>query len=149
MSGGGPYLNGAVLCERVLQEVDGVISLIRIFDRWQIASVGTGPEPSEIPRSPAVFSLFVSFRSGSARGRETLLIRVERPDGTTRDMVTLPLLFEGEERGANAVVQLTVTFEMEGLYWFAIVLDGREVTRIPLRVLVLHQQAQPLQNRGL
>jgi hypothetical protein len=35
MDAGGPYLNAALLCEKVLQERDGVLSIIRIIDRAQ------------------------------------------------------------------------------------------------------------------
>ncbi len=33
---GGPYLAFAVICERVLTEADGTISLIRVVDRFTI-----------------------------------------------------------------------------------------------------------------
>jgi len=38
----GPYLQAALLCERVMQEKDGVLSVIRIIDR--VIHTAMGPE---------------------------------------------------------------------------------------------------------
>jgi len=35
-SSGGPYLSTALFCEKVLREAAGVLSAIRIFDRWTV-----------------------------------------------------------------------------------------------------------------
>jgi hypothetical protein len=47
----GPHVGIAVLCEKVLQEGDGVLSLIRVVDR--IIHSAVGPEaPDEMPPVP-------------------------------------------------------------------------------------------------
>lgn len=39
MDTGGPYVNAALICEKVLQETDGVLSVVRIIDRFTIVTV--------------------------------------------------------------------------------------------------------------
>jgi hypothetical protein len=48
----GPYVIAAAFCERALQERDGVLSLIRIIDKWTTAV--TGPAPIVPDRMPPV-----------------------------------------------------------------------------------------------
>ncbi len=63
---GGPFLQAAFICEKVLQEADGVVSAIRIIDRFFI---GPGPGQQAAAAMPAVVmshTLFVTFKSGSA-----------------------------------------------------------------------------------
>ena len=138
----GPYLAAAVLCERVLTEQDGVNSLIRIVDR--ITHTATGPEP---PLTLQPFSyplwLYISFKSGSARGVKDLIIRIQKPSGDSPPAQALPVNFEGEDdRGANLIVQLQLEIDVVGVWWFDISLDGVHVTKLPLRIIDMRQQAK-------
>src|SRR5205823_6422681 len=121
MNGTGPHLTAAALCEKVLQETDGIVSLIRIFDRLTVNAIGAGPQPLDLPRPTANLTFFVSFKAGSARGKSTVTLRAERPDGMMRDITSGPVLFEGEERGVNIILTLALQFELEGLYWFHVI----------------------------
>lgn len=47
---GGPYLKAALLCEKVLQEQDGVVTLVRIIDRF-VTQVPSGKEVKSVPVS--------------------------------------------------------------------------------------------------
>ena len=64
------------------------------------------------------FFLFLSFKSGSARGPYQLEIRVQEPSGESpQPFVTIQ--FEGEDdRGNDIVANMKMRFEMTGLYWF-------------------------------
>ena len=131
----GPYLVAAILCEKILVEQDGLKSLIRIFDRTtrQITRVSP-PEVME----PFDFdhSLFLSFKSGQARGPMTLRVTVIRPTGESPPPFQAQLHFEGEDdRGVDIAAQMRLHVEIPGMYWFVISLDGVPVTRIPWRVL--------------
>ncbi len=139
----GPYLTNAAICETVLQEAGGTYSLIRMFDRLTLTAQGTDPEPAQLPPMNAQFTLFVGLKSGSARGKHTLAFRMERPDGLIHDLASLPMLLEGEDHGANNVLNLQMQFEQEGLYWFHLLLDDQHLTRVPLRIIVLYQRIQP------
>jgi hypothetical protein len=47
----------------------------------------------------------------------------------------IPVLFEGEDRGANLILALNMVVDQEGVYWFNILLEEELITRIPLRIL--------------
>lgn len=130
----GPYVHVACFCERVLQEADGVLSAIRIVDRFFIqmdSNSGAGPAP--LPPIPA--TLLIMLKSGSARGTIELRIESEAPDGLRQSMLTVPVLFEGEDRGHNLVLPLELQPRHAGLHWFDLLLEDRLLTRVPLRVV--------------
>lgn len=133
---GGPYIAAAFLCERILDEKDGVLSAIRIIDRFLVSVHGPlGVVPTELPPRVLSFVLLLSFRSGAARGRHTVTLRPEKPSGQRMDETSFPVLFEGEDRGANLILPTEFEVNEEGLYWFDVLVDGRLMTRIPMRVL--------------
>jgi uncharacterized protein DUF6941 len=138
----GPHLVAAVLCEKVLQEKDGVLSLIRIIDRLIITATGTNV-PSEMPPQTANLTLVVALKSGDAQGRHTLGVQPELPSTDRLPKQQLPLLFEGEDRGVNTIVRMALPITQEGVYWIDITLDDVVLTRIPLRILY-----QPIQATG-
>lgn len=135
----GPYLNAAVLCEKVLQERDGVNSVIRIVDRLTLTA--SGPEPPEemLPMAQTLW-LYVGFKSGTARGVKQLTVRLQKPSGKSPPVQNFPLNFEGEDdRGINLAAQMTMEIDEVGVWWFDLNLDGVPVTRLPLRVIYLRQ----------
>lgn len=128
----GPYLQAAVFAERVLHERDGVLSLVRIVDRLGVQATGDAPE--ELPEgASAKVTLVVMLKSGDARGRHRLTIRPELPSGLRSEPRGFDVLFEGEDRGVNVIVDLDVAL-MEGLHWFIVTLGDVELTRVPLRI---------------
>lgn len=138
-NGTGPYLAIAVLCERIMQEADGVISLIRVVDR--ITHTVTDPDPPE-SMPPTVFQLtaVIAMRSGAARGRYTVTLRTENPSGVQLPSLEMPVHFEGEERGANLAVNVALQADQEGLYWIDVLFEEDLMTRIPLRVIYRPQR---------
>ena len=139
----GPYLATAVLCEHVLTEQDGVNSLIRIVDR--ITHTATGPAaPVELQPFTYRLWLFISFKSGSARGVKELGIRVQKPSGESPQAQNLPVNFEGEDdRGVALVIQMELQIDVVGVWWFNITLDDVPVTRLPLRIIYMRQTMLP------
>ena len=130
----GPYLVAALLCERVLQEKDETISVIRMVDRI-VVTVNALGSPETIPPTPVNLSALISLKSGSARGRGTVKWRVETPSGLKLPDQLLPVLFEGDDRGVNLIVALNLLIDQEGVYWFNVILEEKLLTRIPLRIL--------------
>jgi len=131
----GPYLAIAVLCERVLEEKDGVPSLIRIVERFNIA----GPFPS---MQPTVVSpmLVIGLKAGMFRGQAVLEIRPVLPSKESRPAVRLPVHFEGDDdRGVTVMARLQFLVTEPGLYWFEVRLFETLLTRIPMRVVYLPQ----------
>jgi hypothetical protein len=130
----GPYLTAAVLCERVLQEKDEVISIIRMIDRLTV-TVNAAGSPETMPPAAVNFTALIALKSGSAKGRMTVKWRTEIPSGLKLPDQLFPVFFEGEDRGVNLVINLNMIAEQEGLYWFDVLLDEQLLTRIPLRIL--------------
>ncbi len=134
ISNNGPYLNAAVICEKVLQEKDEAVSIIRVVDRITVTAAASF-SPENMQPIPLNLSAFLSFRSGAAKGRNTIKWVMEEPSGIRGPEQLLPVLFEGEDRGANFILSLPLTVNQEGVYWFDIFLEDQLLTRIPLRIL--------------
>jgi hypothetical protein len=128
---GGPFVNSAVVCERVLVEQDGVASVIRVIDRL-FFTAGEQGEPIE-PRYP--LWLLVTLKAGAARGSYTVSIVMEKPSTERVDIATAPVLFEGDDRGINLIMQMVLEPDQQGLYWYDVLFEGERLTRIPLRVV--------------
>ena len=125
-----PWLHVATFCEKVLQEVDGVPSIIRMFDRYNVS----GPDEEMKPTS-LIFMVFISFKSGLLRGKQKVNLRPMDPDGKEMAGMDLPVLFEGDDdRGTIVAFQVNWSIEKEGLYWWDVHLNEELVTRMPLRV---------------
>jgi hypothetical protein len=138
----GPFLTAAFFCEKLLVESDNVKSAIRIVDRLIIQI--EGPQaPQEMPPFPYNTTLFMQFKSGTARGPMQLEIQMIKPSGESKSIIARAIMFEGEEdRGADVVCNLSVQFRQSGIYWFYIYLDGYIITRVPFRVIYLSQIKQ-------
>jgi hypothetical protein len=130
---GGPYVGTAVFCDRVLQERDGVLSLIRIVDRFTVP-VAPGQESAPIQVFAAIM-----LKAGFIRGQYKLTIRHRPPSGTVAPDLVIPVLFEGEDRGVGINAQMNLGGLEEGLHWFDLILEGQRLTSMPLRVI--HQPA--------
>jgi hypothetical protein len=134
----GPYLNGAVLCERAIQETDGVITIVRIVDKVvaQPLPIANAPPTSAMQPFPLSLSLVVLIKAGGARGSYTLAIRPQDPTGTQLQALETPLSFTGTDdgQGANVVINLNLGIQHEGLYWFDVILTGELLTRVPLHI---------------
>jgi len=130
----GPYLNAALLCEKILQEQDGTLSVIRMIDRITLTAPASS-SPEALP--PLTFScnLLLAFKSGSAKGKSTVKLKIETPSGIKLPEQLLPVLFEGDDRGVNLNLALNIVIDQEGVYWFEILLEDEFLTRVPLRVL--------------
>lgn len=75
-----PLLKVALVCETVIQRVDGVLSLVNIVDRRSI-TVQDADAPAEMPPHEWEFYLVVMFVSGSYVGKARISIAVQSPDG--------------------------------------------------------------------
>lgn len=130
---GGPYLQVAAFCERVLHEVDGVLTPVRLVDRFLVPVF----DPPELgpPPQPVRTQLLIALKAGKAQGRHTVRIQMMEPSGLLRDPTDVDILLEGEDRGANLVVPVEISSNEEGLYWLSVTLQDRTLTRMPLRIV--------------
>ena len=135
----GPYLLAALLCEKVLEEKDGIKSAIRMIDRI----IRTIPRPDP-PTVMEAFSygamILIRLKSGNVRGVYPLKIIFIAPSGESRAPLTISVNFEGEEdRGVDIVVRTRFQFEVPGIHWIEIYLKEDFLTRIPIRVVYIPQ----------
>jgi len=129
----GPYVQMAGICDQVIEDKTGVLSLIRIIDT--ITHTVEGPNaPPEMPPVTYPMKMVIMLKSGRARGRHELKIIPELPSGETKRPHIRSIQMEGEEKGFNNIINMLFTFTMEGLYWFDVYLDDSLLTRIPLRI---------------
>ena len=135
---GGPYLTAAFFCERMLREQDGVLSAIRIVDRWNIS----GPAPTIAPTVIQTF-LATLFHCGIYRGQAQVTITPIAPSNHRLQPITLPVLFEdADDRGAGIIMPIGFPVQEDGTYWFEVALSKQNlppevVTYIPMRVVYL------------
>ena len=129
----GPYIQMAGLCEQVIEDKTGVLSLIRIIDTITHTEA-RADAPINMPPVTYPMKMVIMLKSGRARGRHELKIIPELPSGEVKPPLTRSIQLEGEERGANNIINMLFTFTMEGLYWFTIYLDDSLLTRIPMRI---------------
>ena len=129
----GPYIQIAGLCEQVIEDKIGTLSLIRIIDT--LTHTEARPDaPPEMPPITYPMKMVIMLKSGRTRGRHELKIIPELPSAELKPPLVRSIQLEGEERGTNNIVNMVFTFTMEGLYWFNVYLDDSLLTRIPLRI---------------
>lgn len=140
---GGPYLQMAFFCEKILNEADGVKSFIRVVDRLTTTAAGPGA-PAQMPPTTYTPFLAIGIKSGGARGSHEIRLFREPPSGIrdTDPLLSLTALFEGEERGQGIIGPVTMKLEQEGLYWFDLYVDDTLMTRIPFRVIYQRASAR-------
>jgi hypothetical protein len=138
----GPYLSAAFLCEKVLEERDGVKSAIRIVDRVTRTAIGPSP-PETMEPFDYDATLLIKLKSGWARGPFPLQVRLVKPSGASPRPLQQTVYFEGEEdRGIDIVVNMRIKFDITGIYWIQVYLGDVRLTQIPLRVIYMPQVRQ-------
>jgi hypothetical protein len=132
----GPYVQLAAVCDKVLQEADGTLSLIRVIDRFTVTAHGPGPGelPAELPEGNLDVTLVVALKADDARGRYPISLRIQQPSGAYLPERSFDAMFEGGERGVNLILRLQLE-ALEGLYWFDVSMNERLLTRVPLRII--------------
>lgn len=131
----GPYIAAAVLAERVLEEKDGVNSLIRIVDRIQVA-VKTLKEEATRPVVRHNLLLYLSLKCGQERGSHQLEFQPIKPDGDRLPIMKQSVHFEGPDyRGVNLIIRTTIDIDREGTWWFEIRHRGSILAKVPLDVI--------------
>lgn len=88
-----------------------------------------------MPKIQTPLKLVLMLVSGRARGTHATNVNIERPDGTVSHLWSGDVFLEGEDRGANLIVNMQIDFGLEGLYWFHVRLDDAELTRMPFRLI--------------
>lgn len=130
----GPYVQAALICEKVIEDNERVLTLVRIVDRITHSATGLAA-PETMPTFSYPMSLVIMLKSGPARGTYPVRFDTESPSGARQQGPSFSVHLEGEDRGHNLVLNMNTTFTEQGLYWFDIYFDNDLITRIPLRVV--------------
>ena len=149
---GGPYLTGAFFCEKALEETDRVPTFIRVMDILTIEEPKLPAQPLGQPEiMPAVLvTLVVMLKSGDEKGKRTLRIDTVTPSLKRRKGTDQTISFSGGEGGVHLRGPVPHPVNEEGVYWHEVRLDGKLLTRIPLRVVYspTKPDPQPLSTPG-
>jgi hypothetical protein len=139
----GPFVSAALICDRVIREVDGALSAIRIVDQVTLIRPPTGL-PAEIQIAANLW-LLIALKGAPAPGRRNVRITAQAPDGMRTDIGLADVDFASTSSigppGANLVVQAVLNFRQTGIHWFDVLLDGNFLTSIPLEVRLEEGQA--------
>lgn len=133
-----PYLKVGVICERVLEEKDGVLSLIRLVDKFTIAITGK-ESPDQLPEGVANLTIVMSWAGGL--GRHEATFNITSPGGGVQPSPrSWSFNLDSLNRGHNIIVTLPVRITNPGVYWIEFVLNDKIRSRIPFQVLYERQQ---------
>lgn len=133
-----PYLKLGAICERVLEEKDSVLSLIRIVDTFTITVTGKEP-PDELPQGVATLTIVMSWVGGL--GRHEAAFDIISPGGETQPSPrSWSFTLDSLNRGHNIIVTLPVRIKKPGVYWIEFILNDKIKSRIPFQILYEPQQ---------
>jgi hypothetical protein len=127
-----PRLRVGTLCERTLEEKDGVLSLIRLIDRLVITAEGTDV-PKDLPAGQVPVTVVMSWVNGL--GDYEAKIRVDMPDGDSIESITFPFHLDSFDKVHNHVIRMVIPVRRAGLYWFRFILGDEVKGEVPLRVI--------------
>jgi hypothetical protein len=128
-----PYIGAALLCQNVLEDKNGVLSIINITDRLEYETKGI-PQGH---RPVIIIKGLIALRSGPVTGEFPIRIKVLRPNGEPKGepFIVPPVKLRGGDHGANVILNMQFAIEEEGLHWFDIYFEDELLTRIPLMVV--------------
>ncbi|HYU31157.1 MAG TPA: hypothetical protein VEW48_03270 [Thermoanaerobaculia bacterium] len=122
-----PIVSIACICEKALQEKDGLISLIRVVDTLYL------------PRAYGTeLYIVLALKSGAIRGKFDVDLVFRPPSGKDQLVYSWQFLLEGDGHGVNLLAPLSlIPPEEQGLSWFDVTCNGEVLTSIPFRLDVL------------
>lgn len=124
-----PYVTVATVCEKILQEKDGVFSAIRIVDQVNFSSPESFSEGMQFP-----LHALVCLKAGDVVGKFELSLKVRKPDGTAFiPNQKWPVTFGHTMDGINIVLNFALSLSTFGQYWIDVLWDGEMLTSFPIK----------------
>ena len=134
-----PWVQIATICQSAIVEANtNALSVIKVTDRLAVAGFTQEMQPQ-----PINVTLAILLKSDQMNGQYQVKIRCVSPNGTSTDGPEIPFLFEGNDRGVQAVFPIGFIATEQGVYWFEVLLEEELLTRIPLRVMYQRIQNLP------
>lgn len=128
-----PLVSVACLCEKVLNEKDGVMTLVRVVDRFFVSPQLEGAEKF----SPhLVLTLVLAIKANGNVGKHKLGFQLH---GSTESQpiqeIAVEFLEDNPRIGANVVVQVAIgTVKNFGEKRFDVTFDGEFLTAVPFTI---------------
>ena len=133
-----PQVAVAAFCERVLQEIDGTLSAIRIIDR--VTADLSSVSATQIPGAQITILIALKYAGGDRKG--SVQVVANAPSGRRLAGDKVPIEFRGDQTGANVVINTMLALSESGLHWFDVQFEGDTLTRMPLDVILLRRPSQ-------
>lgn len=127
-----PYVTAALFCERILQEKDEVISVMRMVDNLQYRLEGPNLPKDVKPAVPV--QALISIKAGPVTGEHTVAMVLEKPMGLRKEVFSAPVKFVTPDQGQNLIANIMIGADEDGLYWMDVLFDGELLTRTPLKI---------------
>jgi len=116
----GPYVQAAMLCERVVQESGGRVSIVRLLDRV-VVRAGRAADPAQISPTLVSCHAVVILKTGSRPGNFRLRLRLTSPSRKPLREFSVDINLPAEEdQGVNIVMPIEFLAAEEGVYWFEV-----------------------------
>src|SRR5579872_2312021 len=94
----GPHISVAFMCEKILVERDGVMSFIRVVDRFTVPIFEHLPPGVQLPKPVIQATLAVGMKAGSiGTGKFKITVKQQKPDGTPGTTQVQQVFFQGGE----------------------------------------------------
>lgn len=136
-----PYILIATFCEKILEEKDDVLSVMRLADRLTVPPIVL-ERPENIPTPLVSLQLLLKFMSLNYSAKRILNIKVTLPTGEeSKTILSSPIVFFAERPGVQAKINLNVGLKHAGRYWFAVCLEDEVFTRVPLEIVPLGEES--------
>jgi hypothetical protein len=132
------FVVNAAVCEKALHEQDGVVSAIRMADVFYYT-----PPPFDIPVEKQAIPITLIAKGAAPLDdstNHTLQIRLIRPEGDAK-LIEVPhegpftSKIAGAPGGFAIATQIPVIPSQMGTHYFAILVDGREMAKVPFTLV--------------
>jgi hypothetical protein len=130
-------VNAALICERILHELDGTLTAVRIVDQVTYWRPVGGPKEGEPVTVPMQLALLIVLKDPTGPGDYTLRIVARTPMGAASDIGAQSVNLspgQGEVPGLSVGINLVLSLRDPGLHWFDIYLNEALISSVPLHV---------------
>ncbi len=132
-----PSVALACLCEKVLQEKDDVMTLVRVVDSFTITSESL---PEGLDRGVELTAV-VGVKSVDFSGQGNMTLVLLYPSGRNRELEgSWPFVLEGGAHGGNLVARLRLGASELGLYHLVVRWNGEPLVNIPFMLKAQGEQ---------
>jgi hypothetical protein len=131
-----PHLIAALICERILHELDGSLSAIRIVDSL-VVSLDPKADLSHPPTMHIKQQMLLVLQAGEFEGEAQIEVNWIPPSGIQGEAFRRNFPFERGSYKRNLIVNLLLSTNEPGIHWFPVIINGKERTRVAVELVYL------------